>query len=67
MKNDRFMGGADWNTVEKFIPKIWNPEKEDVLEEVNNGLIMELRITLLSKKKSSYWKQFSKGLLEKSF
>ena len=65
MKNDRFMGGADWNTVEKFIPKIWNPEKEDVLEEVNNGLIMELRITLLSKEKSSYWKQFSKGLLGK--
>ena len=65
MKKDRFMGGADWNTVEKFIPKIWNPEKEDVLEEVNNGLIMELRITLLNKEKSSYWKQFSKGLLAK--
>ena len=31
MKKDRFMGGADWSTVEKFLPKLWEPNKEDLL------------------------------------
>ena len=63
MKNDRFMGGADWETVESYLPKLWTPAKKDLFEEEDNGLLKEIRINLLNKEKSSYWKQFSKGLL----
>ena len=63
MKNDRFMGGADWETVERYLPKLWSPSKKDLFEEEENGLLKEIRINLLNKEKSSYWKQFSKGLL----
>ena len=62
-ENDRFMGGADWETVERYLPKLWNPAKDDLYEEEENGLLKEIRINLLNKEKSSYWKQFSKGLL----
>ena len=37
--------------------------KKDLFEEEDNGLLKEIRINLLNKEKSSYWKQFSKGLL----
>ena len=63
MKKDRFMGGADWSHVEKFLPEPWNPSKDEIFDKVENGLIKELRINLLNKEKSSYWKLFSKGLL----
>jgi hypothetical protein len=66
MKKDRFMGGADWSHVEKFLPAPWSPSKDEILDKVENGLIKELRINLLSKEKSSYWKLFSKGLLGRS-
>jgi hypothetical protein len=57
------MGGADWSHVEKYLPAPWSPSKDEILEQVENGLIKELRINLLNKEKSSYWKLFSKGLL----
>ena len=63
MKKDRFMGGADWNTVEKFLPKLWEPNKEDLIEDTDDGLLKEVRINLLNKEKKSYWQQFSNGLL----
>jgi NhaP-type Na+/H+ or K+/H+ antiporter len=63
MRKDRFMGGADWSHVEKFLPTPWSPSKDETLDQVENGLIKELRINLLNKEKSSYWKLFSKGLL----
>ena len=63
MKNDRFMGGADWETVERYLPKLWSPSKKDLFEDEENGLLKEIRINLLNKEKSAYWKQFSKGLL----
>ena len=66
MKKDRFMGGADWSHVEKFLPAPWSPSKDEILDKVENGLIKELRINLLNKEKSSYWKLFSKGLLGRS-
>ena len=66
MKKDRFMGGADWSHVEKFLPEPWNPSKDEIFDKVENGLIKELRINLLNKEKSSYWKLFSKGLLGRS-
>ena len=66
MKKDRFMGGADWSHVEKFLPEPWNLSKDEIFDKVENGLIKELRINLLNKEKSSYWKLFSKGLLGRS-
>ena len=63
MRKDRFMGGADWSHVEKYLPAPWSPSKDEILDQVENGLIKELRINLLNKEKSSYWKLFSKGLL----
>ena len=66
MKKDRFMGGADWSLVEKFLPESWNPSKDEIQEEVDNGLIKELRLNLLNKERSSYWKFFSNGLLGRS-
>jgi hypothetical protein len=66
MRKDRFMGGADWSHVEKYLPAPWIPSKGETLEKVENGLIKELRINLLNKEKSSYWKLFSKGLLGRS-
>ena len=66
MKKDRFMGGADWSHVEKFLPKPWVPKNDEVLDKVENGLVKELRINLLNKEKTSYWKLFSNGLLGRS-
>ena len=66
MRKDRFMGGADWSHVEKYLPAPWSPSKDEILDKVENGLIKELRINLLNKEKSSYWKLFSKGLLGRS-
>ena len=63
MKKDRFMGGADWNQVEKYFLPIWNPSPDEILEKVDDGLIRELRINLLNREKTSYWKYFSSGLL----
>jgi NhaP-type Na+/H+ or K+/H+ antiporter len=63
MKNDRFMGGADWETVSKYLPKIWQPKEKDLLDKKENGGLIELRTVLLNREKTTYWNQFSKGLL----
>ena len=63
MKNDRFMGGADWETVSKYLPKIWEPKEKDLLDKKENGGLIELRTVLLNREKTTYWNQFSKGLL----
>ena len=36
MKKDRFMGGADWSHVEKFLPAPWSPSKDEILDKVEN-------------------------------
>ena len=66
MKKDRFMGGADWSHVEKYLPKPLVLKNDEVLDKVENGLVKELRINLLNKEKTSYWKLFSNGLLGRS-
>ena len=63
MKNDRFMGGADWETVSKYLPKIWQPKEKDLLDKKEKGGLIELRTVLLNREKTTYWNQFSKGLL----
>ena len=63
MKNDRFMGGADWESVSKYLPKIWQPKEKDLLDKKEKGGLIELRTVLLNREKTTYWNQFSKGLL----
>ena len=41
--------GADWETVERYLPKLWSPSINDLFEEEENGLIKEIRINLLNK------------------
>ena len=63
LKNDRFMGGAEWETVSQYLPKIWQPKEKDLLDKKEKGGLIELRTVLLNREKTTYWNQFSKGLL----
>lgn len=57
LNRDRFLRKSDWDVVEKFLPKkvIHTPIQADVL--------LESRVRILEKEKSSYWSQFKDGLL----
>lgn len=60
LKGDRFMAGANWNSVKEYLP--FDPGitvDETKLEES----IAETRKRILQKEKASYWKQFGEGLL----
>lgn len=60
LKGDRFMAGANWNSVKEYLPE--DPGilvDETKLEES----IAETRKRILQKEKASYWKQFGEGLL----
>ncbi len=62
IKNDRFMQGADWDAVNKFLPNyksIVVPEDDTALTDP----LYEARRRLLEKEKSSYWNQYKEGLL----
>ena len=63
LKQDRFMNGAKWETVTKYLPKSWKSESKDLLDQVPDGKLMELRMVLLNKEKQCYWKLFSDGFL----
>lgn len=60
IKQDRFMGRANWKAVEKYLPK--EPVKK-VEENLKIETIAEMRRRILEKEKSSYWHQFKDGLL----
>ena len=66
MKNDRFMGGAEWEKVSNYLPKLWKPNKNDLLDKQENGSLIELRTVMLNREKNVYWNQFSTGLLGRS-
>ena len=66
MKNDRFMGGAEWEKVSNYLPKLWKPNQNDLLDKQENGSLIELRIVMLNREKNVYWNQFSTGLLGRS-
>ena len=66
MKNDRFMGGAEWEKVSNYLPKLWKPDQNDLLDKQENGSLIELRTVMLNREKNVYWNQFSTGLLGRS-
>jgi len=62
LRKDRFMGGADWNSVKQFVS-----DKEEIsVEGIDlSGIdpLSESRRRALEKEKKSYWSQFKEGLL----
>lgn len=62
LKGDRFLGGANWSLVRKYLPepKAY-PLTSDELAEID--ALSEARRRLLEKEKSNYWAQFREGLL----
>lgn len=62
LKDNRFMAGADWKEVKKYLPKV-NKETNIAKEDET---LFETRKRLLMKEKESYWQQFSEGLLSES-
>jgi len=60
IKSDRFMSGANWESVKAYLP----PAPEEMEEiEVKSETLAELRKRVLQKEKSNYWEQFEEGLL----
>ncbi|MBN4051368.1 cation:proton antiporter [bacterium AH-315-M05] len=62
MKSDRFMSGANWNSVREYLPQPKAPEiSEEELAQMDT--MAETRRRILEKEKKSYWHQFQDGLL----
>ncbi len=62
LKDDRFLSGANWESVREYIPETKDPEiNEDEIASMDT--IAETRRRILEKEKSSYWHQFRDGLL----
>ncbi|MFP4556002.1 MAG: cation:proton antiporter [Bacteroidales bacterium] len=59
LKENRFMSGADWETVAKYLPE----EKEEAATSNDVDTLYETRKRMLLKEKESCWRQFSEGLL----
>lgn len=60
-KKDRFLNRANWDVVQEYLP-----EKVEVSNEKEMKLestIAETRRRILEREKSSYWNQFSEGML----
>lgn len=60
LKTDRFMSGANWERVRKYLPGI---DRVNGDERIETKPIWETRKRLLNKEKGTYWKQFDEGLL----
>jgi len=61
IKSDRFLKRAKWDTVREYLPKYSSESMEGSIPELS--AIAESRRRILEKEKSSYWKQFTDGLL----
>ncbi|MDA9963116.1 cation:proton antiporter [Opitutales bacterium] len=62
LKDDRFLGGANWGEVRKYLPEpVAYPLTAD--EVAGMDTLAETRRRLLQKESSSYWSQFREGLL----
>ena len=62
LKDDRFLSGANWGLVRKYLPDpVAYPLTADELESMDT--LAETRRRLLEKERSSYWAQFRAGLL----
>ena len=60
LKDDRFMGRANWKAVKDYLPL--EEEKFDE-QDLEIETIAETRRRVLEKEKSAYWHQFRDGLL----
>ena len=62
LKDDRFLSGANWGEVRKYLPEpVAYPLTADELAAMDT--LAETRRRLLEKESSSYWAQFREGLL----
>jgi NhaP-type Na+/H+ or K+/H+ antiporter len=62
LKEDRFLGGANWASVRDYLPHPTVPPiDQEELAAVDTSA--EARRRILEKEKSSYWHQFKDGLL----
>ena len=62
LKDDRFLSGANWGEVRKYLPDpVAYPLTADELVDMDT--IAETRRRLLERERSSYWAQFRAGLL----
>ncbi len=62
LKNDRFLGRANWESVNEYLPE--KPKEIEIkLDEGKLANLYETRRRILEKEKSSYWNQFKEGLL----
>ncbi|MBG29147.1 MAG: hypothetical protein CMI31_03990 [Opitutae bacterium] len=62
LKGDRFLSGANWSVVRKYLPEpVTYPLTADEVAEMDT--LSETRRRLLEKEKSSYWAQFKEGVL----
>lgn len=60
-KKDRFLNRADWDRVYEYLP-----EEQEAFPDGSVKIetaIAETRMRILEKEKSSYWSQFSEGML----
>lgn len=57
LHRDRFLRKSDWEVVEKYLPE----RVEQTIVDVD--VLLESRVRILEKEKSSYWSQFKDGLL----
>lgn len=62
LKNDRFLGRANWECVASYLPEEPGIAEID-LNEGKYSNLYEKRRRVLEKEKSSYWNQFKEGLL----
>jgi len=60
-KKDRFLNRADWDRVREYLPEEQEPFPEGSVKI--ETAIAETRMRILEKEKSSYWSQFSEGML----
>ena len=62
LKDDRFLSGANWGEVRKYLPDpVAYPLTSKELAEMDT--LSETRRRLLERERSSYWAQFRSGLL----
>jgi hypothetical protein len=60
-KKDRFLNRANWEKVSEYLPEI--QENISTVDVKIDTAIAETRMRILEKEKSSYWGQFSEGML----
>ena len=62
LKDDRFLSGANWGVVRKYLPDpVAYPLTSEELDSMDT--LAETRRRLLERERSSYWSQFRAGLL----